>query len=802
RAVAVLDHNCSNATRLGVSDEVVIKITVDPEGVPEQEQKSILLCGKGSEDSSEQEVSWTWPAVQAVPGTEALTLWVAGDLSGPLLADADGLVQLPRGCGEQNMARLATSLLALAQLPPATPAAALAAEHVARGFTRQLQYVHPSGGFSAFGPSDPTPSTWLTAFCLRYMHQAHQLLYPGVATPPVLERAEQWLLSQQMENGCFRNEGQVFHRELKGGLNEGTEAGSVSLTAYVVAALARSRAALSARRVAEAGRCLRQLRASSAGAGAGPAPAAAAAAAAPAATYARALRAYARATLRDAGYGPDTYTTNEVNLWDKRYVDRLSEEEETRELTLLLKSARWAGDRVWWETSSLSSSVEATAYSLLALSMLPATPLPQLSPSSSPTSPPVAPYPPPLWQLAAEYGRAAARWLAEHRNAHGGFISTQDTLVALEALTAWSAAQPAPAANLTVRARSGPAAGVVQLRPGDRVPELVRMGDGHQLHVAVEGTGCALVQATRSYHAVGAAAAAAAGGLGGGGELRLQVAVRTDGPFDCGPNGTHCFCAAEVQVCVSWTGQFPEMALLEVWLPAATADAALLYKQLTPQDPLLRRIEVSASGARVTFYLSGERAEREAGARWACYAVPAVGPRGRSAPARARVLDYYAPHRNHTQVLSRSNRARGGRALGVLRRARLTEREAGARWACYAVPAVGPRGRSARPRLLRAAPQPHAVTEREAGARWACYAVPAVGPRGRSAPARARVLDYYAPHRNHTQVLSRSNRARGGRALGVLRRARRGAARPQRAGARARPRLLRAAPQPHAGTKS
>lgn len=43
------------------------------------------------------------------------------------------------------------------------------------GFTRQLQYVHPSGGFSAFGGSDPSSSTWLTAFCVRYLRRAYRV---------------------------------------------------------------------------------------------------------------------------------------------------------------------------------------------------------------------------------------------------------------------------------------------------------------------------------------------------------------------------------------------------------------------------------------------------------------------------------------------------------------------------------------------------------------------------------------------------------------------------------------------------
>lgn len=30
-------------------------------------------------------MTWTWPAANTVPGSESLTLWALGDISGPLL---------------------------------------------------------------------------------------------------------------------------------------------------------------------------------------------------------------------------------------------------------------------------------------------------------------------------------------------------------------------------------------------------------------------------------------------------------------------------------------------------------------------------------------------------------------------------------------------------------------------------------------------------------------------------------------------------------------------------------------------
>ncbi|XP_063830902.1 alpha-2-macroglobulin-like protein 1 [Ostrinia nubilalis] len=453
RAKAVRDRSCANGTAASsqASDEVIINITVDPEGVPVQEHKSILLCGKGSIESSQSEVSWTWPPIQPVPGTESLTVWAIGDVTGPLLADADSLVTLPRGCGEQNMARLATNLLALSQLDPAGAPAATAKLHVARGFTRQLQYAHARGGFSAFGPADATPSTWLTAFALRYLRRAHQILTPGLPVPPAIERAERWLLDQQMENGCFRNEGQVFHKELRGGLNEEGEIASVALTAYVIASLVESTAPLPARVLRNTLSCLRALPPMKART--------------PTRVYAHALLGYTFMRLRS--YEDELRKSNEASLvWDSKEAvgAGLKEEEELGELMELLKIARRNGDYVWWETSSLSTSIEATGYALLALSYCPS--------SLRATS-------------CAVDARAATRWLSSHRSFAGGFLSTQDTLVALEALTAWSSVQPPPAANLTVRVRSGDAKPTL-LHPGGKVPDMVKMTASGQLDVAVE----------------------------------------------------------------------------------------------------------------------------------------------------------------------------------------------------------------------------------------------------------------------------------------------------------------------------
>ncbi|XP_013162524.1 PREDICTED: alpha-2-macroglobulin-like [Papilio xuthus] len=610
RAQATSDNKCGSTNRNNVSDEIIIEIQVEPEGVPVQEHKSTMLCAPGSSEPMGSNVTWSWEQSAAVVGTENLTVWAVSDGIGPLLADADALVSLPRGCGEQNMARLATNLLALRVLDPRAPAALAAREHVARGFTRQLQYSHAGGGFSAFGPADPAPSTWLTAFSLRYMHSAYHVLSPGLPAPPALRLAERWLLSQQMENGCFRNEGQVFHTELKGGLDEDGEIASVALTAYVITSLIEGAADVPLRVIRNSLSCLRAFPLSKSKTHTG--------------VYAHSLLAYALMRLRK--YEEDLRRTNEAYLREKEVASGLMEDEELRELVLLLKLAKRNKEYVYWETGSLATSIEASGYGLLALRRCGAA----------------------LRATCAADARAVLRWLASHTGPTGGFLSTQDTLVAMEAIIAWSShTQPA---NLSVSVSSESARSSISVVPGNRLPALLNMGTGHHLTISVEGSGCGVVQATRTYNTLSSKQGASS--LRPLRALRALVAVRTDGIFHCRDNNTSCFCAAIIEVCALWGGGFPQMALLEVWLPGGyAADARRLYQHLQPQHLLLRRIELSNSGGKVTLYLGA----REGGGTLPhhhhhCFTLHLVGPRTLTRPAHVKLTNYYQPTVNDVQM--------------------------------------------------------------------------------------------------------------------------------------------------------
>lgn len=68
------------------------------------------------------------------------------------------------------------------------------------GYQRILNYAHKDGSFSAFGYHDPAGSMFLTAFVVRILQAAKQHIY---VDQRVINKAVDWILEHQLENGCF-----------------------------------------------------------------------------------------------------------------------------------------------------------------------------------------------------------------------------------------------------------------------------------------------------------------------------------------------------------------------------------------------------------------------------------------------------------------------------------------------------------------------------------------------------------------------------------------------------------------------
>ncbi|XP_078131515.1 CD109 antigen [Sander vitreus] len=213
------------------SDFVRRTVLVKAEGL-EQSFSASLLFEHPPSGVSSQDVTFTFPA-DVVEGSKRASVMVVGDILGPSISGLGSLIQMPYGCGEQNMINFAPNIYVLQYLSAVgqtdTETTERATGYMMNGYERELSFQRADGSFSAFGDQDSSGSTWLSAFVLRCFLQARPFIS---IDDQVLQGAAAWLGDQQEADGRYMEPGRVIHTELQGGLD-----GPVSLTAYVLIAL-------------------------------------------------------------------------------------------------------------------------------------------------------------------------------------------------------------------------------------------------------------------------------------------------------------------------------------------------------------------------------------------------------------------------------------------------------------------------------------------------------------------------------------------------------------------------------------
>ncbi|KAK0686328.1 OVOS protein, partial [Pygoscelis papua] len=211
-------------------DTLIQTLLVEPEGIKKELTQSSLVCTKGITIS--EPVSLSLPR-NLVQGSARAYFSVIGDILGTALRNMENLLHMPYGCGEQNMALFTPNIYALDYL---NKTGQLTEEirvkgtgYLSTGYQKQLSYKHRDGSYSSFGTRDREGSVWLTAFVYKSFAQARRYIY---IDDNVQSQTLIWLASKQKSDGCFENAGSHFNNALKDG-----EEGEYSLTAYVVAAL-------------------------------------------------------------------------------------------------------------------------------------------------------------------------------------------------------------------------------------------------------------------------------------------------------------------------------------------------------------------------------------------------------------------------------------------------------------------------------------------------------------------------------------------------------------------------------------
>ncbi|NXC90173.1 A2ML1 protein, partial [Cercotrichas coryphoeus] len=422
----------------GRVDTVIKPLLVQPGGILVEKAHSSLLCQEGAE-----EVSLEIPP-NILESSQRAHVTVMGDILGNALQNLDSLLAMPYGCGEQNMVRFAPNIYIqqylekTGQLLPDIRAKAQG--FLQSGYQRELLYKHDDGSYSAFGKSDRTGNTWLTAFVLKSFGQARA--YVAIEERHLTD-ALRWLRQRQRKSGCFRSMGKLFNNALQGGVSD-----ELSLSAYVTAAMLELGLPTLEPAVSSALKCLEASPTDN--------------------PYTQALLAYVfgLAGLREQQQAQlQRLAQHSVSTEGQLYWQRKGKAQKPSELS-------WA--------AAAPAEVEMTAYVLLAYLS---------QPSVSP----------------ADLGTASriVRWLCKQQNPYGGFASTQDTVVALQALAKYAALTYGNNGDFTVTVTSptGTAQDFV-LDSGNRLvlqrAALAELPGTYRLQT--RGQGCALAQVTLRYN--------------------------------------------------------------------------------------------------------------------------------------------------------------------------------------------------------------------------------------------------------------------------------------------------------------
>ncbi|XP_047450995.1 alpha-2-macroglobulin-like isoform X2 [Mugil cephalus] len=434
-AEALVSHiSCENeivtVPERGRIDVVTKSLIIKAEGTEMTKTYNWLLCPKGDTLTEATEIQLP---ENVIDGSARASVSVLGDILARALKNPEGLLQMPYGCGEQNMALLAPSIYILQYLKDTqqlTPTIKEVATYfLTRGYQRQLNYKDIHGAYSTFVGG--VGNTWLTAFVLRAFTKAQSFIY---IDPEILIQSKTWLNLKQQENGCFRKSGKLFNNAIKGGVSD-----EVTLSAYITAAFLEMNMSASDPVVNKSLSCLRESITSLTN------------------TYTTALMAYVFTLAGDM----------ETRSHLLQHLDKIAVKQD--------------GFIYWTQTAtefSPSLSVEISSYVLMAKL------------GASPTAEDVG------------YTSSIIKWLIGQQNEEGGFESTQDTVVALQALALYSTLLFSPGGSSTVTVQGPSDQLTFDVNPNNKLlyQEKTLRDVRGKYSVEVKGTACAAAQISLHYN--------------------------------------------------------------------------------------------------------------------------------------------------------------------------------------------------------------------------------------------------------------------------------------------------------------
>ncbi|XP_071544255.1 CD109 antigen-like isoform X2 [Panulirus ornatus] len=426
------------ATTSSAVDSVTKKLLVKPEGSRITANKALLLDLR-TEPSVSTSINITTPP-NIINGSRAITVSVIGDVLGPAVTDLQNLLELPTGCGEQNMAKLVPNIVLMEYLRNKNQLneelQGRGKRHLETGYQQQLNYRRDDGSFSAFGSRDDSGSTWLTAFVIKSLSEAGRHID---VEEEVLTAAVDWLLEQQQEDGSFAEVGTVNNEAMQGGASKG-----VPLSAYVIIALLTKQK--------------------------------------PPVAKVRNVINRAVDFLASGLDDVDDFYSLAIATYALHLADHPQRDAAYYKLEAI---AKVEDNMKWWETGKLTKTyetivesrpldVETTSYALLTY----------------------------IQRSLTRDALPIMRWLVRQRNQHGGFQSTQDTVVGMAALAALAGRLSTTDPEVNIRLIYGARGKNLQItRDNTMLLQRVELpSDTEKVDLTASGTGVAVLQVTYHYN--------------------------------------------------------------------------------------------------------------------------------------------------------------------------------------------------------------------------------------------------------------------------------------------------------------
>ncbi|KFM80556.1 CD109 antigen, partial [Stegodyphus mimosarum] len=544
-------------------DSITKALLVQPEGSTQYFNKAFLIDLRNPNSPLKRNVSTTVPR-NAIPESGKIILSASGDLMGPCIKFINKLLYMPTGCGEQNLVTVVPRIIALDYLSKTNRLTAAMKDKLISdlryGYQRQLTYKREDGSFSTFGERDRSGSTWLTAYAVRSLAQAQKYIY---IDPKIVNDGMEWVIAKQSSDGSFIEPGEVHHKALQGGTENGA-----ALTAFVLMALFESQAQDK---------------------------------------YGQQMILAQRYIERELLSTSSPYVVSIVT-YTLHLVDSPSKD---RAFQMLLNMAERENDTMFWDNkeSQVNTTDKQSDYWFLA----PSIDIETVSYA--------------IRTFAIRFDTAGAipilRWLITKQNRHGGFSSTQDTVVALHAVSEIAPFITPPSSNIVIKFTYPN--GQKELRISNAksftVEEIEVPSDVPYVELEAIGSGVGVVQVSWSFN--------------------LAVSGETPQFFlNALLDKTSTASYLQLSICSHQRerrNDTSNMAVMEVGLPSGyVADVDALPSIL--QIPKVKRVETQLQDTNVVIYF--DRLDKEE----SCVTVPAhrIHKVARQRRVPVKVYDFYS----------------------------------------------------------------------------------------------------------------------------------------------------------------